>query len=91
MRPAVAGSGLARNTCMAKLNCPGCGTPLSETEGDEPQRCLGCTGEYVEVSLTLGDLFGLVADAEDGPEKDWYADRLAELAADEVVAEAGEG
>lgn len=72
---------------MAELNCPECGARLPKPEGDGPQRCLGCTGEYVEVSLTLGDFFELLADAEDGPAKDWHAARLAELGAEQIAEE----
>lgn len=72
---------------MDELHCPGCGTKLPRPEGGGPARCPGCPGEYVQVNLTSGDFFDLLAAAEDGPEKDWYAERLAELVAEQVIAE----
>ncbi len=71
------------------MNCPGCGAQLPEPEGDGPQRCLGCPGEYAEAELSLGDFFELLAGAEDGPEKDWHAARLAEIGAEQVAEELG--
>jgi hypothetical protein len=74
---------------MAELTCPGCGAALEKSAPGEVKRCLGCSGEHVTVDLSLGDFFELLADAEDGPEKDWYAERLAELGAEQLTEELG--
>ena len=76
---------------MATLNCPGCGAVLRLTAGAAVDQCPGCGGLYENVKLTPDELFDLLAAAEDSPDKDWLAARLAEAVAEQVITELGGG